>query len=132
MPAVYASDQSLAHVTLECPDNEDIRRVLDAIEVVTDGWLAPLGVGFRLAQCDPDTFDERPLVPPRHVLVRGPSFAGGVAPEGLGPTLADGSRPAAIRASLTRLHIALYWDLWKAELDRGVDAAAALGWTREA
>jgi hypothetical protein len=71
MIEVYASDQSLLHVTLERGnaehegDRAGITELLAAIEALTESWLHPLGVGFQVVHCDPARYFEeigRPAV----------------------------------------------------------------------
>jgi hypothetical protein len=70
MIEVYASDQSLLRVSLERAnaDHEDDRagiiELLAAIDVLTQGWLQPLGVGFQLVCCDPSQYFEEIGRPP--------------------------------------------------------------------
>lgn len=76
MIEVYASDQFLLHATLErdnAPSEDDragTAELLTAVEVLTDGWLKPLGVGFQLAHCDPARYFEELGHPaqPHHFL----------------------------------------------------------------
>ncbi|MBA3392014.1 MAG: hypothetical protein H0T89_05185 [Deltaproteobacteria bacterium] len=73
---VYASDQALLHVAFERAntDGEDDRagivELLAAIDALTAGWLAPLGVGFQIVHCDPAQYFEEAGRPahPHHLL----------------------------------------------------------------
>lgn len=70
MLEVYASDQSLLRVGLERAnaehedDRAGITELLAAIDVLTQGWLQPLGVGFQLVYCDPSQYFEEIGRPP--------------------------------------------------------------------
>lgn len=76
MIEVYASDQFLLYVTLErdnAPNEDDCAgaaELLAAVEVLTDGWIKPLGVGFQLVHCDPARYFEEVGQPaqPHHFL----------------------------------------------------------------
>jgi hypothetical protein len=85
MIEVYASDQSLLRVSLERAnaehedDRAGITELLAAIDVLTQGWLQPLGVGFQLVYCDPSQYFEEIGRPPApHQFLRSARVPDGV------------------------------------------------------